>query len=125
MSRSRVTKFLLWAGGALSLMLGVLGIFLPLLPTTPFLLLAAACFMRSSERHYRWLIEHRYLGAYIRNYHEHRAISRRALIWALTTLWGTLGYAIFCVAEQTWLRLFLVFIGTAVTIHLLRLKKAS
>jgi len=70
-----------WAwriGGLLSLALGIVGIFLPLLPTTPFLLLAAYCFGRGSERLLRWLLEHPRLGPPIRDWREHRAISRKA-----------------------------------------------
>jgi uncharacterized membrane protein YbaN (DUF454 family) len=73
-------RWLLSSVGGICVGLGVLGIFVPLLPTTPFLLVAAACFVRSSDRLYQRLITHRTLGPYIRNYREHRAITRRARI---------------------------------------------
>ena len=66
--------------GCLAVVLGILGIFLPLLPTTPFLLLAAACFFRSSPRLYNWLISHKRMGPYIRNFREHRAIPLKAKV---------------------------------------------
>ncbi len=125
MPNHKIKKYLLLALGTTSLGLGILGIFVPLLPTTPFLLLAAACFMRSSEQLYRWLIEHRYLGSYIRNYHEHKAITRRALAAALLTLWAAMGYVIIWVAQHVLLRLALLAVAVAVTVHLLRLNKAS
>ena len=63
--RNPVIRYVLLAIGWLSVALGVIGIFLPVLPTTPFLLLAAACFMRSSKRFYLWLVNHRQLGPWI------------------------------------------------------------
>jgi uncharacterized membrane protein YbaN (DUF454 family) len=72
-------KILAWrSAGLVSLALGVVGILLPLLPTTPFLLLAAFCFSRGSERLQKWLLEHPRLGPPIRDWREHRAISRKA-----------------------------------------------
>ena len=78
--------------------LGVVGIFLPLLPTTPLLLLAAACFSRSSERWHRWLLNHQTFGPIIRNWHEHKCIPRRAKLISIVmvVLFGgwTIGFAI-------------------------------
>ena len=88
-------RLLLIVLGALALGLGILGIFVPLIPTTPFLLLTAWLWVRSSERLYQRLITHRYLGTYIRNFREHRAIPLHAKIYALVLLWGTLLYCIF------------------------------
>jgi len=69
----------LWLGAGLTaLLLGVVGIFLPLLPTTPFVLLAAACFSRGSTRCERWLMSHRTFGPMVRDWRRHRAIPRRA-----------------------------------------------
>ena len=106
--------------GAIALGLGILGIFLPLLPTTPFLLLAAALWVRTSERLYERLINHRYLGTYIRNFREHRAIPLRAKIYALTLLWGTLLYCIFGLfADKLWVQLLLAGVLIGVSWHIL------
>ena len=78
--------------GIFALSLGIIGIVVPLLPTTPFLLLAAACFVRSSEKLYAWLLHHKWFGEYIRHYREHRAITLRAKIVILVLLWGVIAY---------------------------------
>ena len=106
--------------GALSLLLGLVGIFVPLLPTTPFLLLAAALWVRSSPRLYAWLLAHRRLGPYIRNFRENRAIPLRAKILSVTLLWATLLYCIFfLVAEWWWAQLALLAVAVGVTWHIL------
>jgi uncharacterized membrane protein YbaN (DUF454 family) len=108
--------------GVISVGLGVIGVFLPLLPTTPFLLLAAACFVRSSERLYAWLIGHRLFGTYIRHYREHRAITLRAKVVVLALLWGVIGYTAFGIVTEWWLRALLGIVAVGVTIHILHLK---
>ena len=76
--------------GVLAVAIGILGIFLPLLPTTPFLLLASACFARGSKRLHRWLLSHRVFGEYLRNFEEGRGIPRKAKIVATVLLWLSL-----------------------------------
>jgi uncharacterized membrane protein YbaN (DUF454 family) len=76
-------RLLFAALGSLFVLLGVLGIFLPVLPTTPFLLLAAACYARASRRIYRWLLQHRRFGPLIREWREHRSMPYRAKRTAL------------------------------------------
>lgn len=106
--------------GALSLLLGLVGIFVPLLPTTPFLLLAAALWVRSSPRLYAWLLAHRRLGPYIRQFRENRAIPLRAKIYSVTLLWATLLYCIFAVVEEWWwAQLALLAVAAGVTWHIL------
>ena len=122
MPERRLRGYLLVAAGCVAVALGTVGIFLPLLPTTPFLLLAAACFLRSSDRLYDWLITHRWLGAYIRNYREHRAITLRAKVLTLSLLWLTIGYSVVRVVSALALRVLLLCIAAAVTLHVLRLK---
>lgn len=122
MNTSSFRKWLLVAAGILSVGLGVLGIFLPILPTTPFLLLAAACFIRSSDRLYDWLIHHKWFGPYIRNYREHKAITKRTKIGTLLLLWGTIGYTAFGVLSSWTLRALLLLVAIGVTIHVLSMK---
>jgi uncharacterized membrane protein YbaN (DUF454 family) len=115
---SRLLKALLVFCGTCCVALGVLGIFLPLLPTTVFLLLAAACYSRSSERFYARLVGHRWLGAYIR---QSRGMTRRQKAVSLGLLWLTLGATMIWSAHTLWLRLLLAAIGLGVTLHVARL----
>jgi uncharacterized protein len=118
---SRLMKGLLVACGTLSVALGVIGIFLPLLPTTVFLLLAAACYARSSDRFYLWLVNHRWLGSYIRNHYEGRGMKRRDKAITLVVLWAGIGATAMWTAEALWLRVLLAAIAAGVTIHIVRL----
>lgn len=115
-------KALLIILGSISLALGVIGIFVPLLPTTPLLLLAAALYFRSSPKLYDWLLNHPRLGTYIRNFREHRAIPLRVKIVSMGLVWLTIGYCIIAVVEPLWLRIALALMATAITIHILSFK---
>lgn len=119
---ARFKKWFLIAVGSISVGLGVLGIFLPLLPTTPFLLLAAACYIRSSKRFYHWLIYHKWFGSYIRNYREGRGIPLITKIIAIALLWLTIGYSVLFVVPFLFVKILFVLIATGVTIHLLSVK---
>jgi hypothetical protein len=118
-------KKLLIIVGFLSVGLGFLGIFLPLLPTTPLLLLAAFCFANSSERFHRWLLHNRLLGPYIRDYLEKGGVSLRAKITAISLIWISIGYCAAFLLENTYLRILLLVIAAAVSIYLLRLPTIS
>jgi uncharacterized protein len=118
---SRLMRALLVVCGTISVALGVLGIFLPLLPTTVFLLLAAACYARSSERFYLKLTQNRWLGAYIRNQREGRGMRRRDKTITLAMLWIGIGATMVWTAENWWLRLVLAAIAVGVTIHVVKL----
>jgi uncharacterized membrane protein YbaN (DUF454 family) len=112
-------KIFLTIIGIISLGLAIAGVFLPLLPTTPLLLLSAWCFFRSSPRLYEWLLNHPRLGEYIRNFREHKAIPLRVKIVSVSLLWLTLGYCIIFIAEQWWLRSLLLGLAIAITWHIL------
>lgn len=123
MSR-KLLRALLVTCGTVCVALGVLGIFLPLLPTTVFLLLAAACYARSSERFHQKLLNHRWLGAYIRNYRSGRGMSRREKTVTLALLWIGIGSTIVWSVSAWWLRGLLLLIAVSVTVHVARLKMA-
>ena len=117
----RAGRIILIIIGTIALGLGMVGIFVPLLPTTPFLLLAAACYARSSPRFYHWLIHHHWLGEYIRNYRENRAIRFRAKVITIAIMWLGMGLTII-LFDPLWLKALLSVIGIAVTVHLLSLR---
>lgn len=105
--------------GCISLVLGIIGAFLPVLPTTPFLLLSAALFLRSNRKLYDWLMNHPRLGVYITNFMEHKSIPMRIKVVSISTLWLTLLICAIFVAEHWALRLFFIAIAVGVTIHIL------
>lgn len=107
--------------GWLSVALGVLGIFLPVLPTTPFLLLAAACFMRSSARFYHWLVQHPRLGPWIHDYLAGEGIPARAKVYAIGLMWASISLSSVLV-PLFWARAFMLSSAVLVTLYILRLK---
>lgn len=109
--------------GSVSLVLGILGTFLPMLPTTPFLLLSAAAWVKASPSLYEWLINHRVFGEYIRNFREYRAIPLRVKIISVSLVWLTIGYCIFAVVDEWWWAQVLMFLlATAISWHILSFK---
>ena len=115
-------RVLLIACGTLCVVLGVLGIFVPVLPTTPLLLLAAICYARSSERFYHWLLNNRWFGEYIKNYREGRGIPLRIKVLTLIALWLTIGFTTLHVVSVWWGQFILLVVAVGVTIHLVRIK---
>ena len=106
--------------GCLAVLLGVLGIFLPLLPTTPFLLLASACFARGSTRLHNWLQTNRVFGKYLRDYENGKGIPLRGKIWILIFMWTSMSYSIWRLHDRLALQIMVALIGAAVTIYLTR-----
>ncbi|HZX09673.1 MAG TPA: YbaN family protein [Acidobacteriota bacterium] len=122
MKKSIFRKWFLMSAGVLFVFIGAVGVVVPLLPTTPFLLLAAACFVRSSERLYNWMMNHRLLGPYIKNYRERRTVTRGVKATTLILLWITIGISVVVVVEQLWLKIVLIGIAAGVTWHVLSLR---
>ena len=115
-------KGVLIFAGTVCVGLGVLGMFLPLLPTTVFLLMAAYCYSRSSERFHIWLLTNRLLGPYIKNYKSGKGISIRQKITTISVLWLSIGFSIWMLGGGFWVSLLLITIAVAVTFHLVRIK---
>lgn len=108
--------------GYIALGLGFIGAFLPLLPTTPFLILAAALFFRGSPKTYRWLLSQKKLGTYIRNFRENRAIPLHAKIVSVTLVWVSILYCVGFVATNCWLKMLLLVIAAGISFHILSFK---
>ena len=105
--------------GTISLVLGIIGIFLPLLPTTPLLLLSAFLYYRSSPKCYTWLISQPHLGKYIKNYREKKIIPRRVKILSISFMWISMLYCAIFLLDNILLRIGLMVVAVAVTIHIL------
>ena len=118
---SRPLRIVLWAVGTLALGSGIAGIFLPVVPTTPFLLLAAACYARSSARFYNWLMNQRFLGPYIRTWRETGAVPERAKVLAIVLITATVGTSVVFFIPIFAVRVLVATIGIAVIIFLARL----
>lgn len=117
---SPVMRWLYLSMGIVSLITGILGIFLPLLPTTPFILLAAACFARSSERFHSWLLDHRLTGPLIREWFEHRSVPRKVKRWAFSLMALSFGSSILIVSSW-WLKGMLAVSAVVLTVLVWRL----
>jgi uncharacterized protein len=120
--RKRLRRGILVSLGTISLALGIIGIFIPILPTTPFLLLAAGCYAKGSKRFYQWLMKNRWLGSYIRNYQEGRGIPLKVKIATILLLWSTMAVSIIMIVSNNYIKLILFVIGLCVTIHIITIK---
>jgi uncharacterized membrane protein YbaN (DUF454 family) len=120
--RESVQRRLLATAGTVSVGVGIAGIFIPILPTTPFLLLAAYCYMRSSSRLYRWMLNNRFFGSYIRNYIEGRGMPLQLKIITIALLWITIGLTMAFAVEHIAIRIVLIIIAVAVTTHIVMIK---
>jgi len=121
-ARNRLARLLWTTAGTLSLAVGAVGIILPVLPTTPFVLIAAACYLRGSKRMYDRLVANRYFGGYLRDYMEGRGVSKRATIVSITSLWVLILLSAVFATSELMIRAVLIAVAVAVTIHLLRLR---
>ena len=119
----------LWLSvGLVCVVLGAIGMVLPILPTTPFLLAAAACFCKSSTKMYDWLLSNKWFGEYIRNYREGRGLSMRTKITALTVMWATIGISTVFLLNRLLppqlilpMQIVMIAVAVGVSIHILRL----
>ena len=117
--QSKATRYFLIMSGWLSVALGVIGIVLPLLPTTPFILLAGGCFAKSSPRFHQWLLNHNFFGPLIKNYQGKQGIPRHVKIRAIIFIWLTLSISIYFLSI-TWLRVSIFILGLVLTTLLWR-----
>ena len=118
---SRWVRGALIAAGFACVALGVIGIFVPLLPTTPFMLLAAACFARGSRRFHDWLLANRTFGPLIHEWRRHRSIPRRTKFAAIALMAATLAVSIAFFVQPAWLKIALALLGLALGIWMYRI----
>lgn len=120
--KNRMKRILLKTLGIISLTLGIFGIVLPILPTTPFLLLSSYLFLKSSDRLYKWLINHKIFGPYIKNFQEDKSIPRKVKISSISLLWLTITTSALFFVQILWVKFLLFAIAIGVTIHILHYK---
>ena len=120
-----VLRWILLISGFVFIALAIIGIFLPVLPTVPFLLLASGCFARSSERFYTWLLDHTHLGPLLRPYLRGCGIPRATKLKAIALIWASIAISVLFLLETLWVRVFLLVIALGVTIYLLYLPTAE
>lgn len=114
-------RALLWVCGVAALLLGAIGIVVPGLPTTPFVLLAGSCFVRASPRAHGWLLRNKTFGPLLREWEQHRSVPRRVKRFGLTAMTLTAGVSIWFFAGQPWLQILVVagvLVGTWVVLRL-------
>lgn len=116
-----LARSLFLLGGSLCVVLALVGVFVPVLPTTPFLLLAAFLFTRSSRRALHWLETNRLFGNYFHNYRSGRGMALRQKIITISLLWLSIGLSIIYVIDIPWVQLLLLVIAAGVTTHLVRI----
>lgn len=118
---SRFRRGLFIAAGTIFLGLGGAGIFLPILPTTPFLLLSAACYYKGSERLHHWILNNRWFGSYIRNYREGKGIPLKTKLFTLSLLWIVITYSALFILDILAVQIILFIIAIGVSIHIITL----
>ena len=116
------SRYFLIIAGTIFLGFGLIGIFLPILPTTPFLLLSAACYARSSQKFYNWLMNNKWFGNYIKNYREGKGVPLKFKIVTILLLWITIFTSIYSIIDNFWIGMFLFMIGICVTVHIITIK---
>ena len=119
--RSRLVRALLWIAGSLSLVLGVIGIVLPGLPTTPFILLAAACYAKASPRLHAWLLNHRWFGPMLRDWESDRSLTRRTKTVAVVSMLVMVGFPVWTFHGRLALQLVLLVTGAIGAFVVLRI----
>ena len=112
---------LIFIGGTITLILGIVGIFIPILPTTPFLLVSATAYAKSSSRFHHWLLYNKILGSYIRNYREGLGMPIKVKIITLSFLWLMILIATLMV-PILWVQIILIIIALAVSIHIVLIR---
>ncbi len=118
-------KVLLISIGTFFIGVAIVGIFIPILPTTPFLLISSALYARSSNKFYDWLINNKIFGKYIKNYREGRGIPLKLKIITIALLWLTIGCSAIFIIDIFWVRVMLIIVAIGVTIHIIRISPIS
>ena len=118
---NKLKRSLYVIAGTVFLAIGCIGIVLPILPTTPFLLLSAACYLKGSERMHRWMLNNRWFGNYIRNYKEGRGLPLKTKVFTLALLWVVISYSALVIVNMLIVQVILFVIAVGVSFHIITL----
>ena len=118
----KLHRYAYFSAGILMVAIGIIGIFLPLLPTTIFLILASACFVKSSPKANEWLRNHKILGVYIKNYQDKSGLTLRSKIFSVAFLWISISISGLLLTNEFYIRMILLAIAIGVSIHLISVK---
>jgi uncharacterized membrane protein YbaN (DUF454 family) len=119
---NQLIKTILIIFGSFFILIGFIGIFLPLLPTTPFILLGAVCYMKGSQKLYDWLINNKLFGIYIKRYYEGEGIALNVKLVIIAFLWTGIIFSVVFVVTVQLFRIILLFIAGGVTWHIMSIK---
>lgn len=124
----KIIRVLWFIVGTICLVLGAVGMILPILPTTPFLLASATCYFKSSPKMHKWLLNNKWFGEYIKNYQEGKGIPKKTKLIAITVLWVTIGTSTIFFLNRILpevlvlpMQLIMIIVAIVVTVHVLRL----
>lgn len=123
-NQNKTSYYLYLTFGFILVGIGILGIFLPLLPTAIFFIMAFACFMKSSPKAAKWLKNSKWMGSYVRNYVDKTGLTITSKVIHITILWVSIGFSAYFVAENNAIRILLLIIAIAVSVHLIMIKTA-
>lgn len=107
--------------GTISLLIGAIGLFLPVIPTTPLIILAAACYYRGSDRLHTWILSSRWFGDTIKNYQEGRGLTRDTKVRAISMMWVMMLVSAWFFVSSLFVRVAIICVGIGVTVYLVRL----
>jgi len=120
--KSRIVRYAYLVSGFLLVAIGIIGIFLPLLPTTIFLILASACFVKSSPKANEWLRSNKILSPYLKNYQDKTGLSAKTKIFTISFLWISISLSAFYLTNEFYIKIILLAIAVGVSIHLIMVK---
>ncbi len=122
MAKNKILRIAFWVAGTFCVVLGMIGVIMPLLPTTPFLLMAVVFYAKSSKTFHRWITENRVFGAYVKNYYYKKSITLRIKVGITFLLWASIASSAVFAVNIYWVRLLLLLIAVGVTIHVWTLR---
>lgn len=108
--------------GTIFLVVGIVGILVPVLPTTPFLLLAASFYARGSKKFHNWLVNNRILGAYLKHYVNGKGMPLRVKLFTILLLWTAISFTVVFVIDELVVRIILILVAIGVSVHIALIK---